>query len=134
MSPGRGPGYFCGLTTGLPPSAFNMLNALGGSPVVSPQKYPGPLPGDIGPNGKPLELHLYPFSTQAMEQAMAIEQPEDPPNFPVVQATLAAAPRAVTIGEFYAALDHFLSTLPATDWVAGHNQIDSDQFFAGQIF
>src|SRR5438067_1296143 len=50
----------------------NILNALGGSPEINPQAYPGPLPGDIGPDGKPLKIHLYPFSQAAMQQGMAI--------------------------------------------------------------
>src|SRR5262245_14285638 len=90
--------------------ACNMLNALGGTPKIQVQTYPGPLPGDIGPDGTPLQLHLYPFSQQAMEQAMAIEQPEDPPNFPVKERLEEAVPRAVTIGQFYMELDAFLST------------------------
>jgi ferritin-like protein len=116
--------------------ACNILNALGGDPLLKPQRYPGPLPGDIGPNGTPLTLHLYPFSSQAMEQAMAIEQPEKVPDFPIARAVadLAAAPKAVTIGEFYRALDAFLATLPKNDWKAGRNQIVDDQFFAGQVF
>ena len=114
--------------------AANMLNALGGNPVIQPQKYPGPLPGDIGPNGTPLTLHLYPLSSKAMEQAMAIEQPEDPPDFPVVDLLAAAPAKAVTIGQFYDALDCFLKTLPASDWMAGRNQIVDNQFFAGQLF
>jgi hypothetical protein len=116
--------------------ACNMLNALGGSPTLSPQQYPGPLPGDIGPGSTPLTLHLCPFSIQAMEQAMAIEQPENPPDFPVetLLAMAEAAPKAVTIGQFYEALDKFLATLPAGDWTANRNQIVDNQFFAGQLF
>jgi hypothetical protein len=113
-----------------------MLNALGFDPMVRPQTYPGPLPGDIGPNGTPLTLHLYPFSRKAMKQAMDIEQPEKPPDIPV-HALVAAAevgPKAVTIGEFYTALDRFLATLPATDWKPGRNQIVDNQFFAGRLF
>jgi len=106
----------------------------GGDPIVQPQTYPGPLPGDIGPNGTPLTLHLYPFSLEAMSQAMAIEQPENPPDFPVVDLLTAAAPQAVTIGQFYDALDKFLATLPATDWIANRNQIIDSQFFPGQLF
>src|SRR4051794_13334026 len=87
--------------------ASNMLNALGGKPALHSQTYPGPLPGDIGPDGNPLTLHLYPFSPQAMSQAMAIEQPEDPPNFPIAALAAAPAPAAVTIGQFYTSLDHF---------------------------
>jgi hypothetical protein len=114
--------------------ACNMLNALGGNPVVSPQKYPGPLPGDIGPDGQQLILHLYPFSAQAMTQAMAIEQPEDVPDFPIQNLVAAAPTGAVTIGQFYTALDKFLATLPASDWTSGRNQIVDNQFFGGQLF
>jgi hypothetical protein len=114
--------------------ACNILNALGGTPVVHPPTYPGPLPGDIGPDGTPLTVHLYPFSVEAMEQGMAIEQPEDVPDYPV--ETLLAAPggKAVTIGQFYEALDKFLATLPASDWTPNRNQIVDNQFFAGQLF
>lgn len=114
--------------------ACNILNALGGTPFIQPQIYPGPLPGDIGPpNGDPLILHLYPFSQQAMQQAMNIEQPVNPPDYPIVGAAVAAA-GPVTIGQFYAALDQFLSTLPASSWTIGRNQIADTQFFTGQIF
>jgi hypothetical protein len=114
----------------------NLLNALGGDPLVRPQTYPDPLPGDIGPDGTPLILHLYPFSRETMEQAMAIEQPEHPPDFPSREMFAAAEPgeKAVTIGQFYAALDRFLATLPATAWKPSRNQIIDNQFFAGQIF
>jgi hypothetical protein len=115
--------------------ASNILNALGGNPALHPQTYPGPLPGDIGPHGTPLTVHLYPFSIEAMKQGMAIEQPENPPNFPIETLLAAAAPtRAVTIGQFYAALDKFLKALPANDWTPGRNQIVDNQFFAGQLF
>jgi Ferritin-like len=115
--------------------ACNILNALGGNPLLNPPTYPGPLPGDIGPDGQPLTIHLYPFSVRAMQQAMDIEQPEDPPDFPV-KALLEAEPagKAVTIGQFYDALDKFLATLPASDWIARRNQITDNEFFAGQLF
>jgi len=115
--------------------ACNILNALGGTPRLRPPIYPGPLPGDIGPDGTPLTLHLYGFSSEALAQAMAIEQPEEVPDFPVrAQRTSGSAPEAVTIGQFYAALDAFLATLPASAWTPGRNQIADDQFFAGQLF
>jgi hypothetical protein len=112
----------------------NILNSLGGNPQLNPPKYPGPLPGDIGPDGKPLDIHLLPFSREAMAQGMAIEQPEDPPDFPVKALAEAAFPRAVTIGEFYELLDKFLATLPPSAWQKGRNQIVDDQFFPGQLF
>jgi hypothetical protein len=115
--------------------ACNVLNAIGGNPVIQAQKYPGPLPGDIGPDHVPLRLHLIPFSPTAMKQGMDIEEPEDPPNFPVrTMLEIAAAPAAITIGQFYRELDDFLKTLPSTAWIPNRNQISDDQFFAGQIF
>lgn len=115
--------------------ACNMLNAIGGTPKLVPPTYPGPLPGDIGPDGKPLKIHLLPFSEAAMKQGMDIEQPESPPDYPVVTLGLGAAPSgAVTIGEFYAALDAFLATLDPNDWQPNNNQITDDQFFHGQLF
>lgn len=116
--------------------ACNILNALGGDPVLTPPVYPGPLPGDIGPpGGKPLIIHLLRFSEDAMDQAMAIEQPEVKPDFPVHELLAATpAPTAMTIGQFYRALDHFLSGLPADVWQKDRHQLDDTQFFAGQIF
>jgi hypothetical protein len=66
---------------------------------------------------------------------MKIEEPVNPPKFPIVPALEAVeGPKAVTIGEFYAELDHYLSTIPSGTWQAGRNQITDDQFFPGQIF
>jgi hypothetical protein len=113
--------------------ACNILNALGGDPKIEPMKYPGPLPGSIGPQGQRLELHLLPFSDAAMQQAMKIEEPEHVPPFPVTALT-AAVEAPVTIGQYYRALDAFLKTLPASDWRAHRNQIGDEQFFAGQLF
>jgi hypothetical protein len=114
--------------------ACNILNALGGTPLLKPQTYPGPLPGSIGPDGKPLDIHLYVFSPKAMEQGMKIEEPADKPNFPVLALAKTGAPKAVTIGEFYDALDKFLATLPERDWHADRRQIVDNQFFPGQLF
>jgi hypothetical protein len=114
--------------------ASNILNALGGIPTLKPQKYPGPLPGEIGPDGTPLTLHLLPFSKEAASQGMAIEEPENAPDFPIKELALEAAPKAVTIGQFYRTLDEFLSTLLPSDWQPGRNQIIDNQFFPGQLF
>ena len=113
----------------------NILNAIGGNPVLTPPVYPGPLPGDIGPpGGEPLTIRLLPFSPDAMKQGMNIEQPEEIPDYPIVEALRGAPPEAMTIGQFYAALDEFLSTLPQSAWVENRNQIDDSQFFPGQLF
>ena len=114
--------------------ACNILNALGGSPKLTPPTYPGPLPGDIGPHGTPLDIHLLPLSRDAMKQAMNIEEPEKVPDFPILQASLAAGPQAMTIGQFYTMLDAYLATLPPAAWHVDRNQITDSQFFAGQIF
>lgn len=116
--------------------ASNILNAIGGKPQLQPLKYPSTLPGDIGPEGgQPLTIHLYAFSEAAASQGMKIEEPANPPDFPIKAAVAAAeAQRAVTIGEFYGELDRYLATLPPGAWQTGRNQITDDQFFPGQIF
>jgi Ferritin-like len=115
--------------------ACNILNALGGDPVLTPPVYPGPLPGDIGPDGgEALVISLLPLSEAAMYQGMQIEQPEEIPDFPVVQGALEGVPASGTIGQFYAALDAYLATLPANAWFPERNQITDDQFFPGQLF
>lgn len=111
--------------------ACNILNAIGGTPTITAPVYPGPLPGDIGN----LVLHLLPFAPAAIAQGMAIETPTDPLDIP-----LKAAPRrftegqAVTIGEFYQALDQLLSTLPPEAWIPNRHQLTDDQFLIHQIF
>src|SRR5262245_61460413 len=57
--------------------ACNILNALGTNPILTAPTYPGPLPGGISGGGKEaLIIHMFPFSKNAMAQAMAIEEPE----------------------------------------------------------
>lgn len=115
--------------------ACNILNAIGGTPALAPPAYPGPLPGDIGPiGGDALVIHLLPLSEAAMKQAMDIEQPEEIPDYPIREMVAPAAPGTGTIGQFYAALDAFLATLPPSEWTPGRNQITDDQFFTGQLF
>jgi hypothetical protein len=116
--------------------ACNILNALGKNPVLTAPKYPGPLPGGITGGGKQaLIIHLYPFSKEAMAQAMSIEEPEDGPiDFPHELALAAAEPTFMTIGQFYHHLDDFLKKLPDSSWKADRNQLDASQFLQGQIF
>ncbi|MGZ8296415.1 MAG: ferritin-like domain-containing protein [Allosphingosinicella sp.] len=111
----------------------NILNALGATPQLIAPVYPCTL-GDVGPpGGEPLMIHLLPFGPDAMAHGMAIEEPEEVPPYPVVNL-LAASGGAMTIGQYYALVDAFLGTLPATAWTPGNNQITDDQFFAGQLF
>jgi hypothetical protein len=80
--------------------AANVLNAIGGTPVIDDPgfvpTYPGPLPATVeGGLVVPLER----FSLQLTESVfMVIEQPEDPLVIPMDEL---AAGRPVTIGEFY---------------------------------
>jgi len=116
--------------------ACNILNALGRNPELKAPKYPGPLPGGITGGGKKaLTIHLYPFSKEAMAQAMSIEEPEDGPiDIPHEVVMAAAEPTFMTIGQFYHHLDGFLKQLPDSRWKANHNQLDASQFLQGQIF
>ena len=112
----------------------NIINALGGTPKLVAPVYPTTL-GDIGPpGGDPLKIHLFPFGKDAMAQGMAIEEPESVPPFEVVDLLAAVPGFAMTIGQYYALVDVFLATLPPSVWQPGRNQIDDDQFFAGQLF
>ncbi|MFP5319198.1 MAG: ferritin-like domain-containing protein [Acidimicrobiia bacterium] len=117
--------------------AANILNAIGGTPVLADAAvvpvYPGPLPFDIGGDGDgPLTVSLLPFGTAAMDQAMRIEEPEDPIEFPSVAAFPATFQ---TIGQFYAALDGALTALPPTAWaVPPRNQLGDHPFFPGELF
>jgi hypothetical protein len=111
----------------------NIINALGGTPLLKPPVYPTSL-GDIGPpGGNPLVISLLPFGPDAMAQGMKIEEPEDVPPYKVV-SMLATTGGAMTIGQYYALVDAFLATLPTSAWTAGRNQISDDQFFPGQLF
>jgi hypothetical protein len=111
----------------------NIINALGGTPQLTPPVYPTSL-GDIGPpGGDPLVIRLLPFGPDAMDQGMKIEEPEDVPPYKVVPM-LGATGGAMTIGQYYALVDAFLATLPNSAWTAGRNQITADQFFPGQIY
>jgi hypothetical protein len=115
--------------------ACNIINALGRNPALTAPKYPGPLPGGISGGGpKALTIHLYPFSKQAMQQAMSIEEPEDGPIDIPHEMLAAAPPTFMTIGQFYNHLDNFLKTLPDSKWAAGRNQVDARQFLQGEIF
>ncbi len=121
--------------------ACNVLNAIGGSPLLADASvvptYPGPLPFDIGGDGEdPFRVSLLAFSRDAMAQAMRIEEPEDPLVFP--EAALAAGalePTYQTIGQFYAALDQALAGLPPDSWAPSpRNQLTDHPFFAGELF
>lgn len=119
--------------------ACNVLNAIGGTPVVASPSvvptYPGPLPYDIGTEGgQPFIVSLLPFSPEAMDQAIHIEEPEDPLVFSAA-ATRDAGPTFQTIGQFYGALDKALARLPDDSWFTPpRNQLTDHPFFVGELF
>jgi len=84
--------------------ACNILNAIGGKPVIDKAKfipqYPGHLPGSVQSG---LIVGLSAFTREVVKCTfMVIEEPEDPLNFPVRETMLAAAAAAPrTIGQFY---------------------------------
>jgi hypothetical protein len=87
--------------------ASNVLNALGGSPVIdSPTfipTYPGPLPGGVQSD---LTVHLAPFSMTQLATFLQIEEPENPLEFPTLAVT-----DIITIGQFYTAISEAIAAL-----------------------
>jgi hypothetical protein len=88
--------------------ACNILNAIGGSPVIDDPafvpRYPGPLPGGVESQ---LVVPLERFSRRLVHDVfMEIEEPEDPLRFPVAEA---AAEQ--TIGRFYTAIKDRIEAL-----------------------
>lgn len=88
--------------------ASNVLNALGGCPVIDHPDfiptYPGPLPGGVESN---LTVHLAPFSADQLETFLDIEQPEHPLNF----RSFAAMEEPLTIGQFYGKLSAAIAAI-----------------------
>jgi rubrerythrin len=78
--------------------ASNVLNAIGGSPVIDQPSfiptYPGPLPGGVESS---LTVNLAPFSMTQLQTFLDIEQPENPLDFNAVPAES----EGITIGQFY---------------------------------
>ncbi len=109
--------------------AANVLNALGGSPVLDTPgfipTYPGPLPGAVEAG---LEVRLEPLSIALVTDVfMVIEQPEDALDFPVV-AAVADAATPITIGQFYRQIKDTITALGDSAFVPGpRHQIGPDQ-------
>lgn len=91
--------------------ACNILNAIGGNPVLNKPgfipTYPGVLPGGVE-NG--LQVPLKKFSLELVYDVfMTIEEPENP----VEIKSLMVSSDVLTIGEFYANIKNLISTLEA---------------------
>jgi hypothetical protein len=89
--------------------ACNVLNAIGGAPVINAPgfipNYPGPLPMGIGgADGLVVGIKRYSKAT-VQNTFMEIEEPENPIHIPVKPTVFdAIAPSFETIGEFYTAI------------------------------
>lgn len=93
--------------------ACNILNAIGGTPVLNQPgfipTYPGPLPGTVESG---LIVPIAKFSKDLIKNVfMVIEEPEDPIEIPVLFAEEAAAP--LTIGMFYQKVKNLIAILEA---------------------
>ncbi len=106
--------------------ACNILNAIGGSPVIDEPgfipTYPGPLPGSVEEG---LIVPLAPFSLDLIKNVfMEIEEPEDPLLFPVkLSAALMAAPaEPITIGQFYGMIKEELKLAGPGIWVGDQSR------------
>jgi hypothetical protein len=91
-------------------AACNLLNALGGTPVINQPDfvptYPGPLPMTIGTtDGHPFNVGLRRYSQGLVANTfMTIESPETPIPVPVGLIAEVIDDHYSTIGEFYAAI------------------------------
>ena len=108
--------------------ASNLLNAIGGSPVIDKPEFiptfPGPLPGGIDTG---LIVHLAPFSMEQLETYLSIEEPENPHEYKVSAALEVEPQKFATIGQFYAAISEALGKLPEGSFHASpRNQIGPD--------
>ena len=86
--------------------ACNILNAIGGHPVLDDPdfvpRYPGALP--MGVAGE-LVVHLRRYSKAVVEDTfMKIEEPENELDIPEMTPAAAAAAAPITIGQFYAGI------------------------------
>jgi hypothetical protein len=112
----------------------NLLNALGGRPVIDdpgfPPPYPGPLPMSIGGS---LEVGLEPFSLDLVRRVfMEIEEPENPIPIRTFDAA-AALPSFATIGQFYEALIDRVTALGDAAFTGDPaRQVVSSKWFPGE--
>ena len=92
--------------------ACNLLNAIGGHPILNKPgfipTYPGPLPGGVETG---LIVPIAKFSKQLIKNVfMVIEEPEDPIDIKLLRGS---EPEEVTIGQFYAKIADQIKVLEA---------------------
>lgn len=88
--------------------ASNVLNAIGGSPVIDQPSfipgYPGSLPGGVEGS---LTVNLAPFSMTQLQTFLDIEQPEKPLDYNAPPPD----PEGITIGAFYSLISLAIALL-----------------------
>jgi ferritin-like protein len=104
--------------------ACNILNAIGGSPVIDEPgfipDYPTPLPGTIEEG---LIVPLAPLSLDLVKNVfMVIEKPEDPHDYPVLKATADVQEDYKTIGQFYGMIKTKLKEAGPGIWVGDQSK------------
>jgi hypothetical protein len=107
--------------------ASNVLNALGGSPVIDKPDFIPPFPGKL-PGGveSSMCVHLRPFSMDQLETYLGIEEPADPLDFPVLNLAVGVE-QPITIGQFYDGIMKAIAKLPASDFHGSpRNQVGPD--------
>jgi rubrerythrin len=111
--------------------AANVLNALGGNPVLNTPgfipTYPGPLPGGVESQ---LTVQLAPFSMSQLETFLTIEEPEHAIDIPTAKFAAEAIAAPVTIGQFYNQIIAEINKLSDSDFAnPPRNQIGPDLMF-----
>lgn len=104
--------------------ACNILNAIGGSPVIDTPdiipNYPTHLPGAVEEG---LIVPLAPLSLDLVKDTfMAIEEPEKPHDYPVLKATADAQEGYKTIGQFYDMIKKKLKEAGPGIWVGDQSR------------
>ncbi|RBL90355.1 hypothetical protein DF182_28245 [Chitinophaga flava] len=118
--------------------AANILNAIGGSPVINKPDfiptYPGPLPMNIN---KQLTVHLERFSKDVVKRTfMEIEEPENPILFPEkMRLNNLTEDSVATIGQFYLSIRRKIEQI-AEDVLPGDadKQMVSHMFSSDELF
>ncbi len=87
--------------------AANLLNAVGGSPVIDSPEFLPRYPATLPFSNRSFEVPLLPFSPEALQVFCRLERPE-------VDDAPAEADGFETIGQFYQALEEGLAFLTAT--------------------
>jgi len=119
--------------------ACNILNAVGGSPVLNKPgfipRYPGPLPGGVETG---LQVPIQKFSKELVHDVfMVIEEPENPIE---IKASLDKA-EGLTIGQFYTNIKSLITSLEAEAKANGktiftgnvNEQMTYEQFYPSSL-